>query len=67
MTVRRSRLQRLLGAEFADDRVAATLTSLQMKVVADADGWVVTPPAHRFDITIEADLIEEVARIVGYQ
>lgn len=67
VTVRRSRLQRLLGAEFADDRVAATLTSLQMKVVADADGWVVTPPAHRFDITIEADLIEEVARIVGYQ
>jgi phenylalanyl-tRNA synthetase beta chain len=38
-----------------------------MKVVANADGWVVTPPAHRFDITIEPDLIEEVARIIGYQ
>jgi phenylalanyl-tRNA synthetase beta chain len=38
-----------------------------MKVVANEQGWLVTPPAHRFDITIEADLIEEVARIVGYQ
>jgi phenylalanyl-tRNA synthetase beta chain len=65
--LRRSRLARLLGVGFADDRVAATLSALQMKVVANADGWLVTPPAHRFDITIEADLIEEVARIVGYQ
>lgn len=65
--LRRARLERLLGVGFADDKVAATLAALQMKVVATADGWLVTPPAHRFDITIEADLIEEVARIVGYQ
>jgi phenylalanyl-tRNA synthetase beta chain len=65
--LRRSRLERLLGVGFADDRVAATLSALQMKVVASADGWLVSPPAHRFDITIEPDLIEEVARIIGYQ
>jgi phenylalanyl-tRNA synthetase beta chain len=65
--LRRSRLERLLGVGFADDRVLATLSALQMKVVANADGWLVTPPAHRFDITIEPDLIEEVARIIGYQ
>src|SRR6266702_6613649 len=65
--LRRSRLERLLGIGFADDRVAATLSALQMKVVANADGWLVTPPAHRFDITIEPDLIAEVARIIGYQ
>ena len=65
--LRRSRLERLLGVGFTDDRVAATLLALQMKVVANAEGWLVTPPAHRFDITIEADLIEEVARIIGYQ
>jgi phenylalanyl-tRNA synthetase beta chain len=65
--LRRARLERLLGVGFAADRVAATLLSLQMKVVADAEGWLVTPPAHRFDIAIEADLIEEVARIIGYQ
>jgi phenylalanyl-tRNA synthetase beta chain len=65
--LRRSQLERLLGVVIAGDRVAATLSALQMKVVANAQGWVITPPAHRFDITIEADLIEEVARIVGYQ
>jgi phenylalanyl-tRNA synthetase beta chain len=65
--LRRSRLERLLGVGFADDRVVGTLSGLQMKVVANADGWLVTPPAHRFDIAIEPDLIEEVARIVGYQ
>jgi phenylalanyl-tRNA synthetase beta chain len=37
-----------------------------MQVEETADGWRVTPPSHRFDITIEADLIEEVARIVGF-
>jgi phenylalanyl-tRNA synthetase beta chain len=63
--LRRSRLERLLGVAFPDDRVAATLASLQMKVVAHAAGWQVTPPPYRFDITIEADLIEEVARIIG--
>ena len=65
--LRRSRLERLLGVGFPDDRVGATLSALQMKVVANAEGWLVTPPPHRFDITIEADLIEEVARIIGYQ
>ena len=65
--LRRARLERLLGVGFADDRIAATLSGLQMKVAANADGWLVTPPPHRFDITIEADLIEEVARIIGYQ
>ncbi len=67
VALRRSRLERLLGTGFSDERVAATLSALQMKVVADTDGWVVTPPPHRFDIAIEADLIEEVARIVGYE
>jgi phenylalanyl-tRNA synthetase beta chain len=64
--LRKSQLQRLLGAAIDPVRVASTLTSLQMKVETIADGWQVTPPSHRFDINIEADLIEEVARIVGF-
>jgi phenylalanyl-tRNA synthetase beta chain len=60
-------LARLLGLGFADERVRASLEGLQMAVESTAEGWRVTPPAHRFDIAIEADLIEEVARIVGYQ
>jgi phenylalanyl-tRNA synthetase beta chain len=67
VSLRRARLERLLGVGFPNERVAATLSALQMKVDANTDGWLVTPPPHRFDITIEADLIEEVARIIGYQ
>jgi phenylalanyl-tRNA synthetase beta chain len=38
-----------------------------MRVTGAGEGWQVTPPAYRFDIGIEADLIEEVARIVGLE
>jgi phenylalanyl-tRNA synthetase beta chain len=38
-----------------------------MRVIAAETGWLVTPPSHRFDIAIEADLIEELARIVGFE
>jgi phenylalanyl-tRNA synthetase beta chain len=65
--LRRSRLERLLGASIPDDRVKGTLEALQMRVIATPEGWEATPPAYRFDITIEADLIEEVARIVGFE
>jgi phenylalanyl-tRNA synthetase beta chain len=65
--LRRSRIARLLGTQIADNDVKATLESLGMRVLADADGWLVTPPPHRFDINIEADLIEELARVVGFE
>jgi phenylalanyl-tRNA synthetase beta chain len=64
--LRRSQLTRLLGVSIADDRVTSTLEALQMKVISTSQGWQATPPPYRFDITIEADLIEEVARIVGF-
>lgn len=66
VTLRRAQLARLLGTDIADAQVATVLAALQMDVKPTADGWSVTPPAHRFDIAIEADLAEEVARIVGY-
>jgi phenylalanyl-tRNA synthetase beta chain len=65
--LRRSRLERLLGVSIPDERVTKTLQALQMRVETTPEGWVATPPAYRFDITIEADLIEEVARIVGFE
>jgi phenylalanyl-tRNA synthetase beta chain len=67
VSLRRARLARLLGVSLPDERVASTLTALQMKVEPTAQGWEAIPPSHRFDIAIESDLIEEVARIVGYQ
>jgi phenylalanyl-tRNA synthetase beta chain len=64
--LRKNRLTRLLGVEIDDAEVVQILTRLAMKVEVNDDGWSVIPPSHRFDIAIEADLIEEVARIHGY-
>ncbi len=64
--LRRARISKLLGAEIADNDVKRTLESLGIRVLANETGWLVTPPPHRFDINIEADLIEELARIVGF-
>ena len=65
--LRRERIVRLLGVRYDDNDVKATLEALGMRVLADADGWLVTPPPHRFDINIEADLIEELARVIGFE
>jgi phenylalanyl-tRNA synthetase beta chain len=64
--LRRSQLTRLLGASIDPSRVESTLEALQMRVERTSDGWTVAPPSHRFDVAIEADLIDEVARIVGF-
>jgi phenylalanyl-tRNA synthetase beta chain len=67
VALRRQRIGKLLGTTIADNDVKLTLESLGMRVLANEDGWLVTPPSHRFDINIEADLIEELARIVGFE
>jgi phenylalanyl-tRNA synthetase beta chain len=66
VSLRRSQLERLLGMALSDQQVTETLKALQMTVAPHPQGWDVTPPSYRFDIGIEPDLIEEVARIVGY-
>lgn len=64
--LRADRLSRVLGLEIDPERVAAILRGLGMQPEPQAEGWRVTPPAFRFDIAIEADLIEEVGRVHGY-
>ena len=64
--LRRARLARVLGTTVADAEVARILTALGLAVATTADGWNVTPPARRFDLAIEEDLVEEIARIHGY-
>ena len=64
--LRRARLARLLGTSVADAEVERILAALGLAVASDPEGWQVTPPARRFDIAIEEDLVEEVARIHGY-
>jgi phenylalanyl-tRNA synthetase beta chain len=65
--LRAKQLTRLLGVELPAGSVETTLAGLQMQVTRSASGWQVTPAAHRFDIGIEADLVEEVARVVGFE
>jgi phenylalanyl-tRNA synthetase beta chain len=64
--LRKQRLEKTLGIAIADERVVAIFQRLGLSVATEADGWRVTPTGSRFDIAIEADLIEEIARIVGY-
>lgn len=66
VTLRRSRVEKLLGATIPDARVTEILTGLGLTGSVTADGWQMTAPSHRFDLTIEADLIEEIARVSGY-
>ncbi len=64
--LRRGRLAKLLGLEVADDEVESILTRLGMSIEPVDEGWLVEPPSWRFDIALEVDLIEEIARIRGY-
>ncbi|MDJ0939057.1 MAG: phenylalanine--tRNA ligase subunit beta [Woeseiaceae bacterium] len=64
--LRRSRLELLLGTSVPDETVTDILNRLELSASVSDDGWDVVAPPHRFDIAIEADLIEEVARIHGY-
>jgi len=64
--LRRSRLEILLGVKIADETVADILQRLGLVVAATDEGWSVTAPSFRFDIAVEVDLIEEIARIYGY-
>lgn len=65
--LRRQRLARVLGLVIDDVVVTRALTALGMSVEATDAGWRATPPSFRFDIEREEDLIEEVARIHGYE
>jgi len=64
--LRAERITRMLGIQFEAKEVEDILTRLGMNLESQADGWLVTAPAFRFDIAIEADLIEELIRIHGY-
>jgi len=67
--LRLARINRMLGIAFDVTEVESILTRLGMqleKMNGEGDAWMVTPPSFRFDIAIEADLIEEIIRIHGY-
>jgi len=64
--LRRTRVARILGLEIDDETIVDILSRLEMRVEPVDEGWKVTAPSCRFDISIEVDLIEEIGRIYGY-
>ncbi len=66
VTLRRARLHKVLGIAVDDDKVTEILRRLGMDVTESEEGWTANAPSYRFDLAIEEDLIEEVARVYGY-
>ncbi|MFJ7146574.1 phenylalanine--tRNA ligase subunit beta [Pseudomonas protegens] len=67
VTLRAERITQMLGMEIDGPEVERLLTALGLTVTADGAGqWRVEVPSHRFDISLEVDLIEELARLYGY-
>ena len=66
LALRSHRLQQVLGVEFDSAAVEEALTRDGLKPVQTATGWNVSVPSARLDINLEIDLVEEVARLIGY-
>ncbi len=65
--LRTSRVNRVLGVAIESSEIVKILTRLGMAFQQKGDEFIVVPPSYRFDIAIEEDLIEEVARVYGYE
>ncbi|MGN6233146.1 MAG: phenylalanine--tRNA ligase subunit beta [Trinickia sp.] len=67
VAMRVARAQRVIGVAIDADEMARIFTRLRLEYEFDGEIFAVTPPSYRFDIEIEEDLIEEVARIYGFE
>jgi phenylalanyl-tRNA synthetase beta chain len=64
--LRAARIEKMLGFSLPAEEVERILTGLGLGVEVNAEGWDCSVPSWRFDIAIEADLLEELARVYGY-
>ena len=65
--LRVARCHKILGVDVAEEEIGAIFTRLGLTFTKEPGVFVVTPPSFRFDIEIEEDLIEEVARVYGFE
>ena len=66
IALRRAAIPRLLGIDISDSDVEAILEGLGLTIERTNEGWMTLVPSWRFDLNIEVDLIEELARVYGY-
>lgn len=64
--LRRQRIVQVLGCDIPDEQVEGVLASLGIELTANTEGWTAVVPSRRYDIRIEEDLLEELARVYGY-
>src|SRR5690606_2892266 len=65
--LRNERVSQMRGLQISEEEIEGYLRGLERGVVrAGAGEWQVEVPSHRLDITLEIDLIEELARLYGY-
>ncbi|MCB1691066.1 MAG: phenylalanine--tRNA ligase subunit beta [Halioglobus sp.] len=66
VVLRAARIEKVLGFELAREDVERILCGLGLAVTPTDEGWTCAIPSWRFDIAIEVDLLEELARVYGY-
>ncbi len=64
--LRPAKVNAVLGTDFSEDEVLSAIKALKFAYSPDNDGYLVTIPLYRQDISLEVDLIEEVARLLGF-
>jgi phenylalanyl-tRNA synthetase beta chain len=64
--LRAAEIEAVLGIPIADSQVASILRRLGMRTAKRGKTWSVEPPPFRFDLSCEWDLVEELARLTGY-
>ncbi|BAP79192.1 phenylalanyl-tRNA synthetase subunit beta [Pseudomonas sp. MT-1] len=65
--LRKDRIEQMLGLSMAGDQIVSLLSALGLGVAEQGEeSWEVSVPSHRFDISLEVDLIEELGRLYGY-
>lgn len=66
ISISTQQVQKLLGIDISHDEIMAILATLDISVISSGDEISCTVPSYRYDLTITQDIIEEIARIYGY-